>query len=151
MGPAMQWMTAGSGIIHQRVILPAEMHCFPPWVSVSSALKMTAPRCQEVKAADIPVLKEDDGTHVRVVCGNFWGTTGPVDGIAADPVCFDVSVPPGRRIFRSGRPIARSPTSSLDRASSVTLRTRLAAPTEGVGWAETGRPSAAENRSLRSV
>ena len=58
---------------------------------------MTAPRYQEVKAAEIPEITDDDGTHVRVVCGNFWGKTGPVDGIAADPIYLDVSVPPGRR------------------------------------------------------
>ena len=46
---------------------------------------MTAPRYQEVKAPEIPEIKDDDGTHVRVVCGTFWGKTGPVEGIAADP------------------------------------------------------------------
>ena len=61
-----------------------------------AALKMTAPRYQEVKAPEIPEVKDDDGTHVRVVCGNFWGKTGPVDGIAADPSYLDVSVPPGQ-------------------------------------------------------
>ena len=50
-----------------------------------------------MKAAEIPEITDDDGTHVRLVCGNFWGKKGPVDGIAADPVYIDVSVPPGRR------------------------------------------------------
>ena len=58
---------------------------------------MTAPRYQEVKSPDIPEVKDDDGTHVRIVCGSFWGKKGPVDGIAADPIYLDVSVPPGRR------------------------------------------------------
>ena len=72
---------------------------------------MAAPRYQEVKAGEIPELKDDDGTHVRVVCGDFWGMKGPVDGIAADPIYLDVSVPPGRRKTLPLRPPAtHSPT-----------------------------------------
>src|SRR5216683_1396809 len=77
--------------------IAGRMHGFQLWANLPSSLKMTAPRYQEVKALDIPEIKDDDGTHVRVVCGNFWGKSGPVDGIAADPIYLDVSVPPGRR------------------------------------------------------
>ena len=96
----VQWMTAGSGIIHQEMPKgdPAgRMHGFQLWANLPAALKMTAPRYQEVKAPDIPEVTDDDGTHVRIVCGSFWGKKGPVDGIAADPDYLDVSVPPGRR------------------------------------------------------
>jgi quercetin 2,3-dioxygenase len=96
----VQWMTAGSGIIHQEMPKgdPAgRMHGFQLWANLPSALKMTAPRYQEVKANEIPAVTDDDGTRVLVVCGNFWGKSGPVDGIAADPMYLDVSVPPGRR------------------------------------------------------
>jgi redox-sensitive bicupin YhaK (pirin superfamily) len=96
----VQWMTAGSGIIHQEMPKgdqAGRMHGFQLWANLPSSLKMTPPRYQEVKSADIPEMKDDDGTRVRVVCGSFWGKTGPVDGIAADPVYLDVSVPPGRR------------------------------------------------------
>jgi hypothetical protein len=58
---------------------------------------MTEPRYQEVKAGDIPQITDDDGTHVHIVCGTFWGTKGPVDGIAADPMYLDISVPPGKK------------------------------------------------------
>ena len=58
---------------------------------------MTAPRYQEVKAAEVPLVQDDDGTAVRIVCGSFWGKKGPVEGIAADPTYLDVSVPPRRR------------------------------------------------------
>jgi quercetin 2,3-dioxygenase len=58
---------------------------------------MTAPRYQDVKAAEIPVVVDDDGTAARIITGAFWGKTGPVDGIAADPVYLDISVPPGKR------------------------------------------------------
>ncbi len=96
----VQWMTAGSGIIHQEMPKgdPAgRMHGFQLWANLPAALKMTSPRYQEVKAKDIPVIQDDDGTAVRIVSGNFWGAAGPVDGIAAEPVYLDVSVPPGRR------------------------------------------------------
>lgn len=58
-------------------------------------LKMTSPNYQDVPAAEIPVIEEDDGTVVRVVVGTFWDRAGPVDGIAADPLYLDISVPAG--------------------------------------------------------
>ena len=94
----IQWMTAGSGIIHQEMPKGdprGRMHGFQLWANLPSSLKMTAPRYQEVKAPDIPLITDDDGTGVRLVCGTFWGRKGPVDGVAADPIYLDVSVPPG--------------------------------------------------------
>jgi hypothetical protein len=99
-GGDVQWMTAGSGIIHQEMPKGDErgrMHGFQLWANLPSSLKMTTPRYQDVAGKDIPDVVDDDGTRVRVVCGNFWGTSGPVDGIAADPIYLDVSVPPGKR------------------------------------------------------
>jgi len=96
----IQWMTAGSGIIHQEMPkgdAHGHMHGFQLWANLPASLKMTAPRYQDVAARDIPLIVDDDGTHVRVVCGEFWGRRGPVDGIAADPQYLDVSVPPNRR------------------------------------------------------
>ena len=96
----VQWMTAGSGIIHQEMPKgdPAgKMHGFQLWANLPSSLKMTRPRYQEVKSGEIPVITDDDGTQVRIVSGNFWGAKGPVDGIAASPVYLDVWVPPNRR------------------------------------------------------
>ena len=58
---------------------------------------MTAPRYQDIKAGEIPEVVDDDGTRVRIVCGDFWGKRGPVEGVAADPRYLDVSVPPGKR------------------------------------------------------
>jgi redox-sensitive bicupin YhaK (pirin superfamily) len=96
----VQWMTAGSGIMHQempRGNASGQMHGFQLWANLPSSLKMTAPRYQDVKSAEIPEVTDDDGTVVRVVVGSFWGKTGPVDGIAADPQYLDIFVPPGRR------------------------------------------------------
>jgi redox-sensitive bicupin YhaK (pirin superfamily) len=96
----IQWMTAGSGIIHHEMPkgdAQGRMHGFQLWANLPASLKMTAPRYQDVSARDIPLVVEDDGTEVRVVCGDFWGKRGPVDGIAADPQYLDVWVPPNRR------------------------------------------------------
>jgi quercetin 2,3-dioxygenase len=96
----VQWMTAGRGIMHQEMPqgdAHGRMHGFQLWANLPSSLKMTAPRYQDVTAGEIPEVVEDDGTRVRVVCGEFWGKKGPVDGVAAEPRYLDVSVPAGRR------------------------------------------------------
>jgi redox-sensitive bicupin YhaK (pirin superfamily) len=96
----VQWMTAGSGIIHQEMPKgdsQGRMHGFQLWANLPASLKMTTPRYQDVSGRDVPEVVDDDGTKVRVVCGSFWGVTGPVDGIAADPRYLDVSLPPGHR------------------------------------------------------
>ena len=96
----VQWMTAGRGILHQEMPhgdAAGRMHGFQLWANLPSSLKMTAPRYQDVPGTAITEITDDDGTVVRVICGEFWGRRGPVDGIAADPRYLDVSVPPGRR------------------------------------------------------
>lgn len=94
----VQWMTAGSGILHQE--MPSgnargQMHGFQLWGNLPASQKMTAPRYQDVKGADIPEIIDDDGTRVKVIAGDFWGKRGLVDGIAADPQYLDVYVPAG--------------------------------------------------------
>lgn len=94
----VQWMTAGSGILHQEMPkgnARGQMHGFQLWGNLPASQKMTAPRYQDVTAADIPVITDDDGTRVKVITGDFWGKTGPVDGIAADPQYLDIFVPEG--------------------------------------------------------
>ncbi len=96
----VQWMTAGSGILHQEMPQGDErgrMHGFQLWANLPSSLKMTAPRYQDVKSNEISEVVDDDGTRVRVICGEFWGKRGPVEGVAADPRYLDVFVPPGKR------------------------------------------------------
>ncbi|KAJ01582.1 pirin family protein [Sulfitobacter mediterraneus] len=100
----VQWMTAGSGIMHQEMPTGntgGQMHGFQLWGNLPAAQKMCAPRYQDVTAADIPVITDDDGTRVKVITGEFWGKRGPVDGIAADPQYLDVFVPAGvKKTFR---------------------------------------------------
>jgi quercetin 2,3-dioxygenase len=96
----VQWMTAGSGILHQEMPqgdAQGRMHGFQLWANLPSSLKMTAPRYQDIPAIEIPEVVDDDGTRVRVICGDFWGKRGPVDGIASEPRYLDVFVPPNQR------------------------------------------------------
>src|SRR3989454_7620430 len=96
----VQWMTAGSGILHQEMPKgdpQGRMHGFQLWANLPASLKMSTPRYQDVPSVAIPETGDDDGTRVRVVCGEFWGQKGPVDGVAAEPIYLDVWVPPGKR------------------------------------------------------
>jgi len=148
----IQWMTAGQGIIHQEMPKGdpvGQMHGFQLWANLPASLKMTPPRYQEVKAVEIPEVVEDDGTRARIVCGDFWGKRGPIEGIAADPTYIDVTVPPGKRktlpveTTRHSFAYVFSGSGKFCNASSP-----LAVPTEGIKWLETTPPTAADNRSL---
>ncbi len=148
----VQWMTAGRGINHQEMPKgdpTGRMHGFQLWANLPAALKMTAPSYQEVKSAEIPEVLDDDGTRARIVCGTFWGKTGPVQGIAADPVYLDISVPPGKRKMlpvdtsRQAFAYVFGGAGKFCNASGP-----LAVPTQGVGWWDTTPPTEADNRSL---
>ena len=100
----VQWMTAGSGILHQEMPKGDEhgrMHGFQLWANLPASLKMTDPRYQDIPASAIPEVTEDDGTKARIICGEFWGKTGPVEGVAAESNVaaryVDISVPPFTR------------------------------------------------------
>jgi quercetin 2,3-dioxygenase len=101
----VQWMTAGSGILHQEMPkgdANGRMHGFQLWANLPASLKMTDPRYQDIPAAAIPEVTEDDGTKARIISGDFWGKKGPVDGASAgsdmvDARYFDISVPPGKK------------------------------------------------------
>ena len=148
----IQWMTAGSGIVHQEMPKgdPAgRVHGFQLWANLPAALKMRPPRYQEVKSADIPETTDDDGTHVRIVCGKFWGKRGPVEGIVGNPMFLDVSVAPRRR--------TKLPVETTQHAFAYVFggagkfcnaSSPLAAPTEAIKWLDTAPPTEADNRSL---
>ena len=96
----VQWMTAGSGILHQEMPKgddAGRMHGFQLWANLPASLKMTDPRYQDIPSSAIPEVTEDDGTKARIICGEFWGKRGPVEGVAADPAYVDISVPPNTR------------------------------------------------------
>lgn len=96
----VQWMTAGSGILHQEMPegdTRGRMHGFQLWANLPRTLKMSDPHYQEISTPDVPEVTDDDGTKVRIICGSFWGRKGPVTGVAADPHYLDVYVPPHRK------------------------------------------------------
>lgn len=94
---AVQWMTAGRGVIHSEMPRQKEgrMWGFQLWVNLPAAKKMSAPRYQNIPPEDIPVVRRNDGTIVKVIAGEVDGSRGPVDGIAVEPTYIDVTLPPG--------------------------------------------------------
>jgi hypothetical protein len=148
----VQWMTAGSGILHQEMPKgdpQGKMHGFQLWANLPSSHKMMHPRYQDIVAQEIPEVTDDDGTHVRIICGNFWGKIGPVEGIAADPQYLDIQVPPGKRkLFHVDTSrhafayIFEGNGSFRDASHPLGVRTELTGSVQGSGQETTG------NRSL---
>jgi redox-sensitive bicupin YhaK (pirin superfamily) len=108
----VQWMTAGSGILHEEMprVGPRRLDGFQIWVNLPRALKMTAPRYQDVPAARIPELVRPDGGRVRVVAGEVDGVVGAVREIFAGPTYLDVALPAGGRL---DQPVPRGHTGLL--------------------------------------
>jgi quercetin 2,3-dioxygenase len=108
IGPGdVQWMTAGSGIIHQEMPkgdADGWMGGFQLWANLPASHKMTAPRYREVKSAEIPEVRTDTGAVVRVICGEVQGARGPVRDIVTDPEYLDVFVPAASRFTHASRP-----------------------------------------------
>lgn len=95
----IQWMTAGSGIVHQEMPKgnrKGQMFGFQLWANLPSQAKMMAPRYQDIKSKEIPIVTTADGTKVRVICGVFDGTKGPVQDIMTNPEYLDVEMPAGK-------------------------------------------------------
>jgi len=98
IGPGdVQWMTAGSGIMHEEMPRPDgnRMYGFQLWVNLPAKRKMTRPRYQEYTAKEIPEVEVDGGARIRVVAGEAGGINGPVGEIAIAPTYLDVVVPGG--------------------------------------------------------
>ncbi len=93
----VQWMTAGSGIIHQEMPKgdpTGLMFGFQLWANLPRAHKMMAPRYRDVKRRQIPEIVQKNGTTLRVICGKVGNQEGPVRGIVIDPEYIDVTIPP---------------------------------------------------------
>jgi redox-sensitive bicupin YhaK (pirin superfamily) len=148
----IQWMTAGRGIIHQEMPTgdtDGRMHGFQLWANLPLSLKMTAPRYQDVKAQDVPVVVDDDGTEVRIVCGRYRGKAGPVHDIAAKPVYLDISIPAEKRKTLPVETTSHAFAYVFAGAGKFCNASQpLAVPTEPAGWWDTTPPSEADNRTL---
>jgi len=95
-----QWMTAGSGIIHQEMPKPGKggrMGGFQLWANLPASRKMMDPRYRDIARADIPVVESAGGVRTRVLCGKVNGTRGPVQDVVIEPEYLDVTIPPGGR------------------------------------------------------
>jgi redox-sensitive bicupin YhaK (pirin superfamily) len=108
----VQWMTAGSGILHEEMPRagPRRLDGFQVWVNLPRQLKMTAPRYQDVPSARIPDLTRPDGTRIRVIAGEVDGTAGAVREIFAGPGYLDVGLPAGKTFEQ---PVPRGHTAIL--------------------------------------
>jgi redox-sensitive bicupin YhaK (pirin superfamily) len=148
----IQWMTAGSGIIHQEMPkgdAKGRMYGFQLWANLPASLKMMAPRYQGITAAEVPVVTDEDGTQVRVVCGRFRNTAGPVKGVVADPMYLDVTISAGKT---KNFPVERDRNAFAyvfsGAAKFCNASDPLSVPSEGSGWADTKPPAEADNGCL---
>ena len=94
----IQWMTAGSGIIHQEMPKGDKkklMAGFQLWANLPASHKMMPPRYRDVKSQQIPEISVRNGVKVRIICGNVNGTHGPVQDIVTNPEYLDVTIQPG--------------------------------------------------------
>jgi redox-sensitive bicupin YhaK (pirin superfamily) len=94
----VQWMTAGSGIMHEEMPQRTEdeLKGFQLWVNLPAKLKMTKPRYQDVLSKTIPEVIRDDGVKIRVIAGKVGEVKGIVTEIYADPMYLDVTIPPNK-------------------------------------------------------
>lgn len=108
IGPGdVQWMTAGSGIIHQEMPQGDQdgvLWGFQLWANLPASHKMMNPRYQEIKSDQIPELVTNDGVRIRVICGSVGDTTGPVSDIVIDPEYLDITVPEGSDYHHKTKP-----------------------------------------------
>jgi quercetin 2,3-dioxygenase len=108
IGPGdVQWMTAGSGIIHQEMPkgdAAGRMGGFQLWANLPAAQKMMDPRYRDVKSSQIPLVAVKGGASIRVICGEVEGTRGPVQDIVTDPEYLDVALPAGAEFRHPTKP-----------------------------------------------
>ncbi|HET6588177.1 MAG TPA: pirin family protein [Oleiagrimonas sp.] len=97
---SVQWMTAGRGIVHSEMPEQEEglMRGFQLWVNLPASDKMTAPRYQDIAPERIPEVRPADGVHARVIAGTLDGVTGPVSGVATEPVYLDIALKAGATV-----------------------------------------------------
>jgi quercetin 2,3-dioxygenase len=92
----VQWMTAGSGIIHQEMPKPdpeGKMYGFQLWANLPASHKMMKPRYRGITGNDIPTIVLENHVQVKIISGSFKGTSGPVKDIITDPSYFDIEIP----------------------------------------------------------
>ena len=148
----VQWMTAGSGIVHQEMPKPdtkGRMYGFQLWANLAASEKMCQPRYQEFKAEQIPTATGPAGASAKVLCGSLWGKEGPVEGIGINPMYVDLRVPAGVEL---NIPVAqeRHVFAYVYEGSACFSNEQdpFSHPTEAERWHDTTPPKEAVNRTL---
>ncbi|MDF1526596.1 MAG: pirin family protein [bacterium] len=102
----VQWMTAGSGIVHQEMprATSGQMRGLQLWVNLPASMKMMDPRYRDIKADTIPVVTQETGSRVRVVAGTYGGVSGPMRDLVQNPLYLDITLLPGTRFTQSFEP-----------------------------------------------
>src|SRR5512136_2180452 len=103
----VQWMTAGSGIIHQEMPKgdsQGSMHGFQLWANLPASQKMMAPRYRGITASQIPEVALEGGVQIKIIAGTVAGVTGPVKDIVIQPQYLDCTVPKGKSYSHSTNP-----------------------------------------------
>ena len=103
----VQWMTAGSGIIHQEMPTgdaQGSMHGFQLWANLPASQKMMDPRYRGITASQIPEVVMDNGVRIKIIAGTVGSTTGPVRDIVINPEYFDCTVPEGVEYIHATKP-----------------------------------------------
>ncbi len=136
----VQWMTAGSGIIHQEMPRGGpdnRLHGFQLWVNLPASHKMMRPRYREITSNQIPAVAAAEGVTVRVISGEAFGAAGPVRDIVTAPVFLDVDMAGGSRfefavpenriavayVFR-GRPLVGGADGPLEQGEALLVKNR---------------------------
>lgn len=148
----IQWMTAGSGIIHQEMPQgnrKGQMFGFQLWANLPANAKMMAPRYREVKQKDIPIVKTADGALVHVICGEINGIQGPVKDIVTEPEYLDIELPAGKTFIHPVKAGHTVFAYVIDgKAYFDPARTPLAHDTAGVNYFDMQPPCACGDGSL---
>jgi len=102
----VQWMTAGSGIVHQEMpqSISGDMRGLQLWVNLPASMKMMDPRYRDIKADTIPLVTQGEGVKVRVIAGNYQGVSGPMEDLIQSPGYLDVTLSPGTNFVHSFEP-----------------------------------------------
>lgn len=103
----VQWMTAGSGIVHQEMPkgdVNGSMHGFQLWANLPSSQKMVPPKYRDITADKVPEVQVQNGVRIKVIAGNIEGVSGPMDDIVIDPQFFDCTLPAGKTFIHQVDP-----------------------------------------------
>jgi redox-sensitive bicupin YhaK (pirin superfamily) len=148
----VQWMTAGSGIIHQEMPKgnkQGEMLGFQLWANLPASSKMMDPRYRGIKNKEIPLVTTQDGASIRIICGEVNGTLGPVTDVVTDPEYLDIELRPGKNFIhpvKSGHNIFAYVIDGEGYFDSI--RTPFAHDASGVNYFDMSSPCPCANGSL---